>query len=245
MTVDGHLEIPKVSNCAKFKCIDAPESTTNSLSTGLNLEGEGRHHFYVGEKNVVFCSSSNYRIFFASFNAASRAQCSCHPVSSWVRPSNFGALGLHWWGSLGQIALSDWFWSWSLALRNTALVNRTHRIVSSMVELFRELDLGGSTSWDTQPKFFVSFNIATALLSPFFLDLFGGLFFNPEVCKDALTPECKFSQDGFAHVPFKDVPCTADETFSQTDFGLKDCSLSQNFAHLAASKASEKELAVS
>ena len=34
-------------------CIDALESATNSLSTGLILDGEGRQHFSVGEKNVV------------------------------------------------------------------------------------------------------------------------------------------------------------------------------------------------
>ena len=35
-------------------CIDAPESTTNSLSSGLVVDGEGRHQFSKGEKNVVF-----------------------------------------------------------------------------------------------------------------------------------------------------------------------------------------------
>ena len=34
-------------------CIDAPESTTNSLSSGLTVDGEGRHHFSEGEKNAA------------------------------------------------------------------------------------------------------------------------------------------------------------------------------------------------
>ena len=44
-------------------CIDAPESTTNSLSSALILDGEGTHHFSVGEKTVVFCSPLILRIF--------------------------------------------------------------------------------------------------------------------------------------------------------------------------------------
>ena len=63
MTVVGHLEVVTVSKSAEFRpfllimCIDAPESTTNSLPSGLIFDGEGRHHFTVGEKNVVLCFS--------------------------------------------------------------------------------------------------------------------------------------------------------------------------------------------
>ena len=42
-------------------CIDVPESTTNSLSSGLILDGEGRHHFPVGEKKVDLCFSTLLR----------------------------------------------------------------------------------------------------------------------------------------------------------------------------------------
>ena len=38
-------------------CIDAPESTTNSLSSGLRVDGAGRHQFWEGEKNAVLCFS--------------------------------------------------------------------------------------------------------------------------------------------------------------------------------------------
>ena len=47
-------------NSAEFKsfllivCIDAPESTTNSLSSGLRVDGAGRLQFSEGEKNAVF-----------------------------------------------------------------------------------------------------------------------------------------------------------------------------------------------
>ena len=79
------LEVVTVSNSAELGSflllmrIDALESTTNSVSSGLILDGEGRHHFSVGEKNVALL---NFRIFPANFQAASRAQCSCHSVSS-------------------------------------------------------------------------------------------------------------------------------------------------------------------
>ena len=49
-------------------------------------------------------------------------------------PSNYGALGLRWWGSPGQIIPSEGFWSRMSAWRATAFVNFTHRIGSRMSE---------------------------------------------------------------------------------------------------------------
>ena len=109
MTIEGRHDFVKVSISAEFKsfllimCIDAPESTTNYLSAGLICDGEGRHQSSAGEKNVALsCSFNFFNTLLASFHAASRAPCSCHSVSSWDRSSNFGALGLRWWGSPGQ-----------------------------------------------------------------------------------------------------------------------------------------------
>ena len=73
-------------------CIDAPESTTNSLSSGFRVDAS-RHLFSEGEKNVALWCSFNFNTFLASFHAASRAPCSCHSVSSCDRSSIFGALG--------------------------------------------------------------------------------------------------------------------------------------------------------
>ena len=176
ITVIGLLDVVTFSNSAQFKsfllimCIDAPESTTNSLSSGLVVDGEGRHQFSEDEKNVVLCCSSSFRKHLAIFHTASRASRSCLSVSSWDRSSNFGALGLRWWGSPGQIIPSDGFWSRMLAWRNTAFVNFTHRIGFRMFELFHRIDedFGGSISWNAQPNCRVTFSIATALLSPLF-----------------------------------------------------------------------------
>ena len=60
-------------------CIDAPESTTNSLSSGLRVDA-GRHLFSEGEKNVALSCSFNFNTLSASFHAASRAPCSCHSL---------------------------------------------------------------------------------------------------------------------------------------------------------------------
>ena len=151
-------------------------------------------------EECCFVCSFNFRTLLASLHAASRAPCSCHSVSSWDRSSNFGALGLRWWGSSGQIIPSDGCWSRMLAWRNTALV-RTHRIGFSMFELLRKIDedFGGSISWNTQPNCrvlgWVAHNgspmsivwTATALLSPF-LDPFR-LFINLAMRIRALFPK--------------------------------------------------------
>ena len=189
-------------------CIDAPESTTNSLSSGLISDGEGRHHFSVGEENVALCFSSNFRILFARFHATSRAQCFFHSASSWDR----------WWESSWPILWSDGFWSRSLALRSTTVVNLTHRIGFVVVELFHKIDddLGGSTSWNTQHKFLISFNKATAHFVATSLKPFARLFLNPAVCECALFTEfaslrrlveqalwwMPLFTRGFAQVPF-------------------------------------------
>ena len=130
MTIVALHDFVNVSISAEFKsfllimCIDAPESTTKSRSSGLSFDA-GRHLFSEGEKGAALFFSFTFRTLLASFHAASRAPSSCHCVSSWDRSSNFGALELRWWGSPGQIIPSEGFWSRVSAWRNTASVNRT------------------------------------------------------------------------------------------------------------------------
>ena len=181
MAIVGLHDFVKVSISAEIKSfllimsIDAPESTTNSLSSGLRFDGAGRHQFSEGEKNAVLFFSCNFRMLLASLRAASRAHRSFLSVSSWDRSSNFGALGLRWWGITWQIIPSDGFWSRMSAWRTTAFVKLTHQIGFRVFELFRKIDEDvGSMSWNTQPNCRVIFSIATALLSPFFLDLLQG-----------------------------------------------------------------------
>ena len=152
-------------------------------------------------KNVALSCSFNFKTLLASFHAASRAPCSCHSVSSWDRSSNFGALGLRWWGSPWQIYPSEGFWCRISMWRATAFVNFTRWIGFCMSELCRKINFGGFMSSNTQPNcrafddrrpvgprfnswrvsrfttgcpdlsWLSSFNVATALLSLFFLDL--------------------------------------------------------------------------
>ena len=98
MTIVGLHDFVKVSISALLRsfllimCIDAPESTTNSLSSGFNVDA-GRHLFSEGEKNAALSCSFNINTFLASFHAASRAPCSCHSVFSCDRSSNFERVG--------------------------------------------------------------------------------------------------------------------------------------------------------
>ena len=118
-------------------CIDAPECTTNSLSSCSILDGEGRHHFSAGEKKVDLCFSFNFKILLVSFYAASRAHRSRLPETD---PQILERSGCADEVLLGKIILNDGFWSLLLAWRNTALVSRTHRIGFDMVELKRKVD---------------------------------------------------------------------------------------------------------
>ena len=105
-----------------------------------------------GEKSVALSCSFKFNTLLASLHATSRAPCSCHSVSSWDRSSNFGALGLRWWGSPGQIFPSEGCWSRILVWRAIAFANFTRWIGFWMSELFRKIDdnFGGSLSWKTQ-----------------------------------------------------------------------------------------------
>ena len=66
MTIVGLHDFVKVSISASLKsfllimCIDAPESTTNSLSSGLRVDGASKHPFSEGEKNAAFIFSFNF-----------------------------------------------------------------------------------------------------------------------------------------------------------------------------------------
>ena len=81
-------------------CIDAPESATNSLSSGLMVIAQAGTNFPKVKRMLLYFL--NFSMLLASFHAASRAPCYCHSVSSWDGSSNFGALVLRWWGSLGK-----------------------------------------------------------------------------------------------------------------------------------------------
>ena len=69
MTIVGLHDFVKVSISASLKsflliiCIDAPESKTNSRSSGFNVDA-GRHQFSEGEKNAALSCSFNFKHTF-------------------------------------------------------------------------------------------------------------------------------------------------------------------------------------
>ena len=71
--------------------------------------------------------------------------------SSWDRSSNFGALGLRWWGSPGQMYSSRGFWSRIWVTRNSL---REFNTLDRTVHVWDPLKnrLRGFMSWKTQPK---------------------------------------------------------------------------------------------
>ena len=96
----GYSGTPSTVNEKTFlriMCIDAPESTTNCLSSGLRVDGAGRHQFSEGEKNVVLCFSFNFKIFLASLHAASRHTALAIPSLLETDPQI-----LEYWGSVDE-----------------------------------------------------------------------------------------------------------------------------------------------
>ena len=101
---------------------------------------QARTYFPKVRRMLLCFLSFNFNTLLASFHAASQAPCSYHSVSSWDRSSNFGALGLRWWGWPGQINPSEGFWFRILLWRAIAFVNFTRWIGFCMSELFRKID---------------------------------------------------------------------------------------------------------
>ena len=83
-------------------CIDAPESTTNSRSSGLRVDA-GRHLFSEGVKNVALFFSFNFNTLLASFHAASRAPC-----SATLSPPETDPQILERWGYADEVHLGKY-----------------------------------------------------------------------------------------------------------------------------------------
>ena len=72
MTVVGLHDFVNVSISAEFKsfllimCIDAPESTTNSRSSGLRFDGAGKHQFSEGGKDAALFSALIFEYFWSA-----------------------------------------------------------------------------------------------------------------------------------------------------------------------------------
>ena len=142
-------------------CILAPESATNSLSSGFITDGAGRHHSLVGEKKVALSVAVSFKIFLANLHASPRARRSwppeIYPQISKRTDCAAEELCFDFCPSDGPLfsRMSAW--------RNVAFVNRTRRIGPKVFVPFRKIekDSSGSVSWNIQPNCRTSFNLAT------------------------------------------------------------------------------------
>ena len=84
----GLLETLTVSNSAEFRslllnmCMLAPESSTNSLSSGFVADGAERLRSLVSEKKVALSFAFSFKILLANPHASPRAHRSCLSISS-------------------------------------------------------------------------------------------------------------------------------------------------------------------
>ena len=156
MTVVGLHDFVKVSISADFKsfllimCIDVPESTTNSRSSGLRFDAS-KHLFCESEKNAASFFNFNYdtcgqppRCFTGT---------SLLPFRLFLRPIlKFWSIGVTLMRFTWQTIPSEGFWSRMSVWRAMAFVNVTRWIGLCMSMLFRRIDFGGVMSWNTQPN---------------------------------------------------------------------------------------------
>ena len=78
-TVVGISDAFTVSNSAELQsflltmCMIAPESTSNSLSSGFIVDAAGKTHLSEGVQSVAYSVSLSLLVFLASFHASPRA----------------------------------------------------------------------------------------------------------------------------------------------------------------------------
>ena len=113
-------------------------SITSTLSTWTYALTQRSRQQILGSSN--FNVNANKSIFW---------RCSCHSVSSWDRSSNFGALGLRSWSSLGQfIRAKDFGLEFYCGAQQPSCTLHVG-LVFCMSVLFRRIDFGGVMSWNT------------------------------------------------------------------------------------------------
>ena len=104
-------------------CIDAPESTTNSLSSGSRVDGAGRHQFSEVRRMLLYLAPLILGCFWPASTLLHGHIALAIMSLPETDPQILEHLGLRWWGSPWQIIPSDGFWSRMSAWRATAFVN--------------------------------------------------------------------------------------------------------------------------
>ena len=125
-------------------CIDAPESTTKSLSSSFVTDGAGRHHSLASEKNAAFSFSFELKDIIGKSPRVS-AGASLLSFSLLQRPVlEFQSV------RTALMRNFDLYFTkrWTFIFPDVAFVNRTRRTDPKTFVLFREIgkDSGGSVS---------------------------------------------------------------------------------------------------
>ena len=234
---------------AQHMCIDAPKSTTNSLSFrfgyGWRWETPNLGRWERGSFVLFFELQDTFR-----HSPRVSAGASLLSLRLFLRPilkiwSVWTALVRDFW--TGSHQAMDLLLSRMFAWRSVAFENCTRRLGLKTCVFFCKIgeDFGGSMSWDTQPNCRASFNKATAHVSPFVFRFVAGLIFNLPVHESTFIHEFA-SRSIYVKIGIREDAknhkmvsctylwcnlCTAFELTSQMDSSLQDSFFSKNFCH--------------
>ena len=264
MTIVGRHDFVKVPTSAEFKSllqvmwIDAPESTTNSRSSGLRFDGAGMAPIFRKWEECCFVILLKIlRYVWPAYTLLHG-----HIALATLSPPETDPQILERWGNADEVQLGKSFQAKDFGLECLRDVQQlswfSHVWIGFRMSVhFRRIDFGGVMSWNTQPNCRASddwrldefcpnflsllfpsfpgrswhssvtgslscqlsfFNIATALLSSFFLDLLVGCSSTWRCANEALFPQtdnhswscenkhsegCHFSQNELLQVPLE------------------------------------------
>ena len=171
MTIVGLHDFVKVFISASLRsffliiCIDALESTTNSFSSGFNVDA-GRHLFSGDEKNAALSCSFNLPA-----STLLRGHLALATLSLLVKDPQISER----WGYAHEVHLDKCNRAKDFGLefvwRAIAFVNFKRWIGLCMFVLFRRIDFGGFMFWNTQPNCRASDDRRSDEFCPNFLSL--------------------------------------------------------------------------
>ena len=128
-------------------CIDAPESTTNSLSSGFNVDA--RWHLFSGdEKNAALSCSFNLNNIFGQLPRCLRGHLALATLSLLENDPQI----LERWGFDDEVHLGKCYRARDFGLEFWCDANFTRWIGLCMSEPFRRRDFSGFMSCKTQPN---------------------------------------------------------------------------------------------
>ena len=163
-------------------CVDVPESTTNSPPSVLRVDGTHKHQFSERWVRMLFCIPASFVGVFCGQLPRCFTDSSLLPLSL----PEIGPQMLERWCYADEVHLGKSFQAMDFGLEWCLHIGLVSVCLSSSEN---DEHFGGSSSWNTQPNCrafdeeasktsrpvlsccSILFNKATALLSPFYLNL--------------------------------------------------------------------------